>query len=358
MAWQIAVQVVLSALILLAGLWLWELAMSPLDHRRLLGDRAELIRVLNLPNSRTILDEPINLQGGSGESLPFAPLIAALAAARRKACWKTCGLSLLLAAAILAVSCLFSFVYLGINVGLLLLSSVLSLLGSRDDGESVLPFARVLLKWHDVNPNGCEKFCNEERPDFKNLHEVLLGLSWDPIPPPAPRSEAAPPPAKPGAEAFYARADVYLQARDFQKAVADCTQAIRLRPEHAEAHCRRGNAYLEAGEINKAMADFIEAIRLKPDYAEAFYLRACTYLKIGKSNTAYGELQSAISDCSTAIRLNPKYLEAYCRRGDVYLQINEVHKALADFSQAMRLNPEFAEPYYRRGLDIREKRAR
>jgi Tfp pilus assembly protein PilF len=355
---QIALQVALSVLILLVGLWLWGMAMSSVAQRRLLGDRAELIRVLTLPSSRTILDEPINLQGGFAESLPFAPLIAALSEAYRRACRRACGVSVVLAVAILAVSCLFSSVYLGINVGLLLLSGVLSAWGTGDDGDSVLPLARVLLKWQDVNPTGCQSFCNEERPDFKTLHEVLLGLPLGPIPSPTVRAEPVGPPVQPRAETFYARANAYLQTGELQKAIDDCTQAIRMNPNYAEAHCRRGHAYLKAGDLNKAMADLVETIRLKPDFAEAFYLRACTYLQIGKADAGYGELHSAIADCTAAIRLNPAYVEAYCRRGDVYLQIGEVYKARADYGQAMRLNPTFAEPYYRRGLEYQERRRR
>ncbi len=353
MAWQIALQVVLSLLILPAGFWLWGLAMAPVEYRRLLGDRAALGRLLALPTSRTVLDGPISLPGGSGESLPFSPLIAALARARRKEWWSTCGLAWLLAAGLLGGSYLFGLTYLTLNVGLLLLSGMFPLLAGSGQGDRVLPLARILLKWHEVNPNGCQKFCREERPEFKILYGVLVGAPWD-----AAAQGAAGPPAQPGVEALCARAGVYLQSGDPQKAIEDCTRAIRISPENAEAHCRRGNAYLVAGELQKAMADLAEAIRLKPDLAEAYYLRACTYLEIGKADAGRGELQGAIADCSSAIRFNPNYLEAYCRRGELYLQIDEVYKARADFSQAMLLNPAVAEPYYRRALEQPEKRRR
>ena len=39
------------------------------------------------------------------------------------------------------------------------------------------------------------------------------------------------------------------------------------------AYYNRGFAYEEKGEHDQAIADYTEAIRLKPDYAEAYYNR-------------------------------------------------------------------------------------
>ena len=61
-------------------------------------------------------------------------------------------------------------------------------------------------------------------------------------------------------------ADAYGQKGEHDKAIADCTEAIRLDPKDAKAYCNRGVAYGSKGEYDKAIADFTEAIRLDPKY--------------------------------------------------------------------------------------------
>ena len=46
---------------------------------------------------------------------------------------------------------------------------------------------------------------------------------------------------------------------DYDEAIADCTEAIRLDPKCAEAYYRRGVVYDWKGESDKANADFAEA---------------------------------------------------------------------------------------------------
>ena len=59
---------------------------------------------------------------------------------------------------------------------------------------------------------------------------------------------------------------------------------------------RRG--LLKAGQFDKAIADFTEAIRMHPKSARAYPGRA-------KSHGISGDLDAAISDCTEAIRLDP-----------------------------------------------------
>ena len=55
---------------------------------------------------------------------------------------------------------------------------------------------------------------------------------------------------------------------EFDKAIADFTESIRLDPRHAEVYRGRAYAYPKNGEFDKAIADYNEAIRLNPKYAD------------------------------------------------------------------------------------------
>lgn len=50
--------------------------------------------------------------------------------------------------------------------------------------------------------------------------------------------------------------------RSFERAIADCDEAIRLDPKSVAAYNNRGYACIEKGEVDRAIADYDEAIRL------------------------------------------------------------------------------------------------
>ncbi len=72
----------------------------------------------------------------------------------------------------------------------------------------------------------------------------------------------------------------YIQNKeDAEKEIALYTAGLTLNPKVVEDYIKRGNAYNYIGEYDKAIADYSEAIKLKPDYAEAYSSRAKVYLK-------------------------------------------------------------------------------
>lgn len=63
-------------------------------------------------------------------------------------------------------------------------------------------------------------------------------------------------------------------AGQYDRAIADFSEAIRLLPEHAVAFHSRGLSYYFKGQYGQAIKDFNQAIRLQPDYGEAFNMLA------------------------------------------------------------------------------------
>ena len=62
-----------------------------------------------------------------------------------------------------------------------------------------------------------------------------------------------------GSEAYTNRGIAYAQKSEYEKAITDFTEAIRLKPNSALAYNNRGNAYQKIGEKTKADADFAKA---------------------------------------------------------------------------------------------------
>jgi lipoprotein NlpI len=122
---------------------------------------------------------------------------------------------------------------------------------------------------------------------------------------------------------------------DFERAIADYNEAIRLDPKNAVAFDNRAVAYRENGDPDRAIADCNEAIRLDPKSAGSFYSRGLAYRD-------KGDPERAIADFSEAIRINPKATLAYFARGRSYLFAGSAEKAQADFDQASALAPKSA----------------
>ena len=111
--------------------------------------------------------------------------------------------------------------------------------------------------------------------------------------------------------AYYNRGIAYGAKGDYDRAIADFNEAIRLDPKSARAYGNRGNDYLAKGDYDHAIADYNEVIRLDPKSARAYNNRGGAY-------SAKGDRDRAIADHSEAIRLDPKYSLAYNSRGNAY----------------------------------------
>jgi tetratricopeptide (TPR) repeat protein len=95
----------------------------------------------------------------------------------------------------------------------------------------------------------------------------------------------------------------YIKKRDYDKAIADYSEVIRLDAGYAEAYHNRGTAWARKREYDKAIADYNEAIRLDAGYAEAYYNRGLTWYY----KKDYGR---ARADWEKALQIDPGHVGA------------------------------------------------
>jgi tetratricopeptide (TPR) repeat protein len=144
------------------------------------------------------------------------------------------------------------------------------------------------------------------------------------------------------AHAYYCRANAYAKLRQYDKAIADYSQALQLDPTHAAALCGRGCAYNNSGQPAIALDDESRAIDLDPKSVQAWCNRGIAFNKLGQPNRA-------LADLSRAIDLDPKFAPAWKNRGDAYDDLRQYDKAVADYSQALDLDPKYALAWKNRG---------
>ena len=78
---------------------------------------------------------------------------------------------------------------------------------------------------------------------------------------------------------------------NFEAALGECLQALRLRPDFAEAHNNAGIVLHSQGEFAEAMAHYDHALLLQPDFAEAHWNRALLRLLHGDFTAGWPEYE-------------------------------------------------------------------
>jgi tetratricopeptide (TPR) repeat protein len=148
-------------------------------------------------------------------------------------------------------------------------------------------------------------------------------------------------------KAYYDSGKASLGKRDYDNAISDYNESIRLDPNYAPAYNDREDAYYHLGNFDKAISDYSDAIRLNRNLASAYLAHA--YYNRGLAYAKKGNFDNAISDYNEAIRLDNSSL-AYNNRGIAYANQRNYAKAITDFTEAIRLDPYFASAYDNRGF--------
>ena len=210
---------------------------------------------------------------------------------------------------------------------------------------------------------------------FLRSSVLLMPLSGATAAPP-PGQVAVAPPSVDEATQHNAAGLAKARNRDFDGAIAEYSEAIRLDPTFAEAFRNRGLAESNKGDLDDALRDYSQAISLNPRYAAALYDRGLVYARKrdfdhaiedyshllaidptsanaydnrGLAKTDKGDVDGGIADLTSAITLDPKSARAYNNRAYAKLKKKEYAEAIADCDQAIKLDPKYALAYANRG---------
>ena len=202
------------------------------------------------------------------------------------------------------------------------------------------------------------------------------------------------------ASAYIERSKARLALRDYQSAIADLKEAVRLEPDRAEVYDELRKFYEATGQgfdervargwfeyyrqqYDVAVRIFGLAITLKPKQAEPWWGRAKAtlkkgrnandalddlnqalqldrtlmnaYLERGKIHRAAGRFDLAVADLDTFLKSKPEHVDGLVERGTALFSLGRRTQALADFTRALTVNPLHEQALVRRAYLLFEE---
>jgi tetratricopeptide (TPR) repeat protein/predicted Ser/Thr protein kinase len=142
--------------------------------------------------------------------------------------------------------------------------------------------------------------------------------------------------------ARYNRAVAHRRLGDWESALEDLNEAIRQDPDDALSYAERGSLRAEHQPDHPgALEDLDHALRLRPDHAEYYFSR-------GTIRFQRGEVPEAILDYGQAVDRDPDHLQAYYNRAVAHERLDDYQAVLKDCTEAIRIDPDCARAYARR----------
>ena len=135
------------------------------------------------------------------------------------------------------------------------------------------------------------------------------------------------------ATTYYNRGYEYRAKEEYDTAIADLTEAIRLDPTMTDAFNNRAEALHDKGEYDESIADYNAALRLDPKYAPSVY-------GLGNAYKSKGEYDKAVDYYTQALTIDPNVASIFINRGNVHLVQRKLDLAIADYKEALRANPD------------------
>jgi tetratricopeptide (TPR) repeat protein len=111
--------------------------------------------------------------------------------------------------------------------------------------------------------------------------------------------------------------------------------AVSVYGQTADDFIKSGNAAYKQKDYKKAIADFTEAIRLNPNSTIGYVSRGQIYewKKLTKE-----DLDKAIADYTQSIQLDPNHFNSYIYRARVYYEKSEYKLVREDVNKTLQIN--------------------
>jgi tetratricopeptide (TPR) repeat protein len=139
--------------------------------------------------------------------------------------------------------------------------------------------------------------------------------------------------------AYFMRGNAYQEKKDYEHAIADYDESLRLVPGIAVVLKHRGWTHADKGNYDQSIDDLEQFLRLKGNDPQVTEVLVIVYTNRGLGYGKNNDYDRAIQDFSKALALNPDFTEAISNRGVYEAKKGDLDQAVNDFEHTLRLSP-------------------
>src|SRR6476646_4269706 len=156
---------------------------------------------------------------------------------------------------------------------------------------------------------------------------------------------------------YFMRSAAYRAKRDFEKAVADIDQAISLDAARGDFYMLRGMIFGDQGDLDRAITELNQKVKLDPNstpgYSERaeLYRQKKDYVNRGWVYVLKNDLDHAMDDFSKALSIHQNDASALVGRGLVKSRKGQPTDGSADISLAVQLEPDIINQIKKLGVE-------
>lgn len=118
----------------------------------------------------------------------------------------------------------------------------------------------------------------------------------------------------------------------YEKALADLSEAVKLDPTDPDNWNNYGLYLSEAGKFEEGLSALNKAIALKPGFQKAIYNKGNAWAKVGKYREALEEYRKALD-------INGSYTDALNNSGNCYVMLQQFDSARIYFQRSVDVDP-------------------
>ncbi len=130
---------------------------------------------------------------------------------------------------------------------------------------------------------------------------------------------------------YYHRGRCRMDLKQYEEALEDFEQVIKLRPQLTCGLLNRALAYQALGSYEEAIDDLTKALEMGATQTRIYFLRSTLYRRVGDASAAK-------QDFETGLARTPVDELSWVARGYAQRKLNP-HAAMSDFREALQLNP-------------------
>ncbi len=129
------------------------------------------------------------------------------------------------------------------------------------------------------------------------------------------------------------RALVDLEEDDYEGAVANLREVVRLEPDMASAYLELGRALVHGGKYEEALPVLRTAAEKNPESGMAHY-------ELGLSLIKTGQWEAALPEMKAAVVCTPNSAQLHFYLGAVHLRLKQIPEATAEFENSLKIDPD------------------